>query len=703
MATSSHIEDIINGTTVVPPESLAEPYVLSGISRVPSINPSLMSVSNEGLLSPTMASANPLRMSMRPSRSKVVDTYGPSVDSFMYPSRNNSSSQDSLRNVNPSSQDSLRNAIDSQDEQRLGNPPIDQSMTVDPLVLYTFLRDREPDPEVVLLVRQALIHKLIDPTIALVQVIATAKARRSLLLVGMCLRNGADPNAYVSDGDLQMHILCYAYHTILPYGYERQPDAEMKKLLIALVTIMMMASGTDLQRQARAPQSGQPVGPTVAKWLVEHSYVNLEHYRNVMDRDALFESFRVERLNAVALILDRPELIRGTLTSADYLLATQSLSSLITRIPLPTTCVSGSNQGLWDAFTNLYSDAFIDVIERGKVLPSYGMMAMMLVATRKYSTVVAGPLITKGDEVVVQEITRMITAALANGYEIDQREYNYMIELGSTFIVAVRKAYDSPFWKKSLSRGKITTELRGMAVALGFRPDEPSNVLYQQFDKLSSIDGNMLAAKLQERQQRLLYQQLAYPSELLVEPLGKLRLAQNEIDPANPNYIYNYGYYDTVGFRDDRGLVHIYLSNMFPILLKDGIADNQMLPQSVSLEMKAKLLAVDRDLNIINNPISITDAVKMLREPDSISQFRGNDETSKCISSFKDYAIQSGYHIDPDQLTTAKINSALQYYNYKQIDVTPLTIDYAYAVLCRSMCCKNGLDSGVYSLLTDRM
>ena len=702
MATPN-IEDIINGTTAVPPEPSAEPYVLSGISRPPLSGSISAPINNSGLLSPTMAPTNPLRRALSESLSArdFAPLSGSRLPSSGSPLSGLLAPAPVLAPPSAPASPALRSPIDRQDEEIIAS---DTSLQVDPLVLYTFLQEHDPDPEVVLLVRQALLHHLIDPTIALVQVIATAKSRRSLLLAGLCFRYGADPNAYVSEGDLHLHLLCYAYHTILPYGYERQPDAEMKKLLIALLTIMMMASGTDLQRQARAPQGGTPVGPTVARWLIEHSYVNLENYRNVMNQESLFAAFRVERLNAVALLLDRPDLIRGVLTSSDYLLATQSLSSLITRIPLPTTCLNESNAGLWDAFTNLYSDAFIDVIERGKVLPSYGMMAMMLVAARKYSTIAAGPLLTKGDEVVVQEITRMITAALANGYEIDQREYNYMIDLGSTFIVAVRKAYDSPFWKKSLSRGKLTAELRGMAVALGFRPDEPPNILYQQFDKLSTVDGSMLTIRLQERQQRLLYQQLAYPSELLVEPLGKLRLAQNEIDPANPNYIYDYGYYDTVGYRDDRGLAHVYLSNMFPILLKDG-TDSNPLPVSIALEMKAKLLAVDRDLNIINNPISITQAVKMLREPDSISQFRGNEETNKCINKFQDYALQNGYHIDPDHLTTARINAVLRYYNLTGIDVSSLTIDYAYAVLARSMCCilsRTGLDTGMYALLTDR-
>jgi hypothetical protein len=645
----SNVENFFQENSAVTPvysttsnNSAETPYVYRNITSVPTVSTTLNKEMNTSLLTPTI---NP---SMTPlindnAMTPVPTTFNP-----------------------PFSPMEVLNSA----------PVVDTTKKVSNEELYNMLLQHKADPQLVLVWRRGLEDKIIDPNDAIIQAIKAAKTPRYLLLIALALRYGASANGYVKEGSMNIHILAYVYYTILtPEVLRKETVTEsQQRFLVNIITIMLLVSETNLQSPVFKPEPGKQLSISVEKWLADNGYVNLEGQRYNSNRTIILDDVRTDRLNAVAILLNKAEYIRGSLTENDYIIAVQSLSPMVNVIPFPKKCYNGDNEGLWYAFDNFYSEAFIITIEKCNCMPSYLLMAVMLSTALQYSA--HGKKV--GDEVVVQEITRMILATLARGYVVDTSEATAMSLLGPEFLAAVAKVYNKPSWVKSMEMSKndiqkgVPLDILLLAYTLGV-----NGRMYEQFQLLSQDDPNVVISTLRNRQKQLMALRLAYPSDLVT---GNLTITTTNDTPD----IFDYGEYDLVYYRDQEGNIYSYTSTIFPMLLDNGLNPNthQPLPQALLLEIKYKLAALHRTDNVFFTPLKISDAVKELRSDDNISKARGEAVSDKLLNNYLQKGSANGIpETVLNRIDSKKLNSILKVLGFQNIEFTEITPRYALLIL----------------------
>jgi hypothetical protein len=427
------------------------------------------------------------------------------------------------------------------------------------------------------------------------------------------------------------------------------------------------------------PNSGK-IPETVSNWLYVNRYIALPEKTLTDKAGNLRNLFGNERVNGVAIILNKPYYYNGdfkTINIESYRYAIASLSPIVEKFTLPDSKESGNNVILWDSLQNLYADGFRDALHKSGETVSYQLFAMILQSAmnfREHKNLIA-----------LQEIANMILVTLARGYEVDSQEYNILSTLGNDFTTAVQKVYNKPYWLKyaethdinKLQFLQLPYELRLLSATLNI--NSTPKVLFSQLKLLSEMQSDKIIKALQQRQQQLMSEKLAYPSEVLS---GVPRL---ELTDKNSKDIFDYGEYDLAYTRDKDGNIYAFTSNMFQQLLETRINpyNDENLDILFLVELKYKLASLGRNKHTLHfEPLTISKAIKSLKENDDIAQFRG---LARSDDMYKQYlAIALNSNITEQQLSKIdkdKIMKALHVIDYDHVIIKEISNSYAVLIL----------------------
>lgn len=558
-------------------------------------------------------------------------------------------------------------------------PKKDPAKMVKGVELRKLIQGKEITPSILLQWRRGLNESVIEPTDALIQAISLTNSRKHLLLIALALRASADPNAYVDLGkEGKLHIIAYMYKTI---NEKLATDKTLTNYLTVIILLMLVMEGSKIHYSVykNDPNSGR-IPETVSNWLYVNRYIALPEKTLTDKAGNLRNLFGNERINGVAIILNKPYYYNGdfkTISIDSYRYAIASLSPIVEKFTLPDHKESGNNVILWDSFQNLYADGFRDALHKSGETVSYQLFAMLLQSAmnfREHKNVIS-----------LQEVANMILATLARGYEVDSQEYNILSTLGNDFTTAVQKVYNKPYWLKYAETHDINKlhflqlpyELRLLSATLNI--NSTPKVLFTQLKILSEMQGNKITKALQERQQQLMSEKLAYPSEVLS---GVPRL---ELTDKNSKDIFDYGEYDLAYTRDQNGNIYAFTSNMFQQLLETRVNPYNDDPLDILflVELKYKLASLGRNKHTLHfEPLTISKAIKSLKENDDISQFRG---LSRSDDMYKQYlAIALNGNITEQQLSKIdkdKIMKALHVIDYDRVIIKEISNSYAVLIL----------------------
>lgn len=569
---------------------------------------------------------------------------------------------------------------------------LDKSKMLKGQDLRNLIANRNITPAIVIYWRRGLQDGIIDPTDSLVQAVSLTSTRHHLLLCALSLRSISPQqgnNIYVNMNGSNTHIIAFMYKSIAATFKDKKNEQALADYLSSILLLMLVAAGFSVNAavffKSSAENDSMTPSISVADWLMQNRYVDVIGRLEDSSLVELKKSYPTDKINAIAIILNKPELYTGsfdTVSVEGFRYAIAALSPIIDKFKLPLHKMAGNNIMLWESLHNLYADGFEDVLRKSEERVSYQLFAMMLQDASKYRK--------SNNIVALQEVTKMIILTLIRAYEVDEQEYNVMSTLGSEFLAAVNEVYNKPFWikyaaayntfgkqKQAVDIFDLPTDMRLLAAT--FNVTSSPLMLLEQIKLIVQEEPQVVIQAMQNRQRRLMSERLAYPTEVLGDDIPMLSLANNT------DNIFDYGEYDLAYYRDSEGNIYAYPSTMFQGLIssKENPATSEKLPLAFLLDIKFKLIALGRDKQMIHiEPLTISKAIKSLRTNDDISLTRGAHASNELYKQF--LAIALDKNITEKQLsiiTIAKINKAFKVIEYSYVQIADLSIAYAVLIL----------------------
>lgn len=481
----------------------------------------------------------------------------------------------------------------------------------------------------------------IDKDAALLAAIGKVKGRSDLLSVALCLRSGANPNLYVNaPGYGVMHVLAYA-HVVLSKA------KRVDQLLLTVVLLLLMrGSSPSLMVYDGKAGTGEGIevittGATVSGWLEENGYETV--FARAHDRQTVISSSNSETLKVLSLLLNDPEVSSADFAAEDVLPAIRSFSGRV--LPhLPVHNIKrGTDYVALDTAVDAFNlEAYSFFLSKGQE-PSYVCVNKMLYG------------MTQGRALVTAVYEQMLRAAIDAGVQLDQDQSNVMVTLPGDLSNSLREHYAKPYWKKTcsyLATGDVPAKLRQLAYSLNIDSTSDKKTVCGKIEKMAAADPTLLKAAAMRRKHMRAASELSAVNEFLTDATPTLTFRNASsfggVDPLE------YNDWDVVYYKDAQGAAWVFTSNMFPMLLGNGMNPHNgtRLPGSVLDEMRYKLGVLQRmgiDASTINTraPRTFDASVDAINAPDSAYE----EETAAAYARF--LARGSDYGISQTTLTSA--------------------------------------------------
>lgn len=584
-------------------------------------------------------------------------------------------------------------------------------------------------PELVLYLEAALRLAVINPSNLLVQAIARATTKETLVPIALALRYGANPNTYVNvPGVGTMHILGYVYTTL-----QGEPYTQVDSPVVNAIIIMLVISGARPVMPIFDPEAGRvrshvntmdrlersQQAPSTLIWLSDQGYSTI--LPDIQDGFGLVEP---GFMNQIGILLDRNDLITIPPAGLDLQLAFTArangiLSRWLDRLVVETPSdeelrVFLNEQGLSGlAIDFLNAELFRRLVDLGYI-PDYNTINLLLVRMRQYQTI--------RDRLSSQEIEAMLLEAVRFGTTLDRDQFAMLASMpfGRAFVDVVLQEYNQPYWKKACrqantsplgrdqqqdplhpvdTQSKVTvrptqvpSRLRRLAVSLGVDPSQNRNEICEALDRLASADPDRLRQAAIRRQQTRISANLANVNEYIglsgsTPPMLVCRNQSMMDQHGNP---YEYNDLDLAAYRDGSGAVWCFTRDMFENILETNVNPYslQPLPESFRIAVQNQL-DMSRRLGLLETrPVRFTEAIEQLRSKDNPDPSCAGctDESTRIV----DTLVQTGtlYGVPPERLrnlTRPQMEQLLQVMGSEPLPLASLTTSHALVTFARQV------------------
>lgn len=588
-------------------------------------------------------------------------------------------------------------------------------------------------PEMVLYLESALQRGVLNPSNLLVQAVARATTRETLIPIALALRYGANPNTYVNvPGIGTMHILGYVYVTL---GNAGQADSPVINAIIIMLVIsgarsIMPIFDTDAGRvrsHINFNETQDRHGPSIMGWLGDQGYVTI-----LPDIQEGFGMVEPGFLNQIGILLDRNDLVTLPLVGVDLQLAFAARSRGVLGRWFDQTVVESSNdddlrtllneQGLSGlAIDFLNGEAFRRLVDLGYI-PDYNTVNLLLVRIRQYQAI--------RDRLSSQQLEEMLLEAVRYGTTLDRDQFAMLASMpfGRTFSDTILQEYNQPYWRKacrqasgvsqpnpsreqldpvrpleantartSLRPTQVPTRLRRLAVSLGVDPSQNRNEICEALDRLASADPDRLRQAAIRRQQARVSANLANVNEYVGSTSPPMLVCRNQSMLDRQGNPYEYNDLDLAAYRDGSGAVWCFTRDMFESVLETGVNPYslQPIPESFRIAMQNQL-DMSRRLGLLDTrPIRFTEAIDQLRSrdhPDPNSR-QGSSDCTNCTDEsarIVDTLVQTGtlYGVPAERirnLTRPQMEQLLQVMGSEPLPLASLTTSHALVTFARQV------------------
>jgi hypothetical protein len=519
-------------------------------------------------------------------------------------------------------------------------------------------------PEFIVTLYRALQDGAIDPDVTVLQVLTKAKTKDYLIPIALCLRFGADANMYVQAPNIGIiHILGYIYITLSKINADPS--------VMTAIVLMFLGKGARATLplfdkkagQIRKPGEMIPTTLTVSEWL------NDQGYNTILDKVDINDPYELEKimedketLVKLSLLLDDPVLMIRDYKSSDLSLAIKCFSTMsFDKIPIPFTMVMMDHKTLWEAVDYLNATAFDKLLLVGQ-LPSYLLMNKIIMTMIRFKDT--------GFIVAVQELRKMLLAAIAIGTQLDKDQLNLISMLGQDVLVAVNKEYEQPYWRKicksNTANHQAPEALRRLAISLNLDSTMSKNGICDAISSLAQADPDIVKEAARRRQQLRMSSDLGYITEFIQGNIPALV-------PRNKNLLqydaFDYNDIDVAYYRDDQGAVWYFSSDMFASLVETGKNpyNNTMMPPSFMETLKCQMDVLKRlgidvnegEVGVYASKIAVTydKSIDSLQEKDIVSE----KASERAVNRFIQLACENGVSSDTiKSLTKEKMIESLK-------------------------------------------
>src|SRR3990167_1067579 len=468
--------------------------------------------------------------------------------------------------------------------------------------------------------KSALVNGTIDPNLFLVRLFDYPIVNKHILIVGMCLRYGGNPNMYVTVDALKktVHIVSLIYFKMKKSGSLQYIDT---------IILLFILRSDVLEHLVEDPQGGrirkeieysftQNNTMNVGEYLLSQGYSIIKEYQD----HGIMNVVPIKTLILANIILDNV----SKFDTSDYnFYIIKSLGDKISeKLPISQEHHLWNSQDLYDSYKFLNLSTFKLLLRRGQ-LPSYPMMNEMILRAKTFS--ING--IQFGKDVMYEMILESVKA----GYKIDIDQNTLISQIvnvdGSPddiFFDKVQVAFDQPGWKKVCNyqdkTDDIPLKLRELGIALGISTSNKKEIC-DELEKLTERDRNETIAKFRHKNSAYL---LGYQCD------NRSVLAD---DPEN------YSDLEITHYKDHRGGKWCFTSDMYEGLLQQrvNIYTLERLPANVILELQRKMdilkelgiplhsRSLSTRLGGIWDIDTIEDNVKSIERAQKVLQDRGID------------------------------------------------------------------------------
>lgn len=547
--------------------------------------------------------------------------------------------------------------------------------------------------------------KLLSPTSVLTYLVGVSDQILHLNLIAFCLRNGADPNAYVEyseEDNTPIHVLCSFIYSLSSKGIIEKDFQEFCCLLF-------LKFGTNVDNPAfkkRYNESAQNLEEILdLDPELKDSYQKLTDTGNIRDYsvqrwldtqadleittfDDLFVNFegkyfssQINYQKLFGLYTDIPEyaLMDDIIPRFEDLVITRAINT-IKAIPLTSDLsflshFRGQTIALERCLASVFVEAWEYLLQAG-VSPTYFDMSYLLVLLRNSQ-----------NDVIIKGFTSMLQIAIVFGVRLDNSQVSY---IPTNVWRILEPMYAEQFWKKEgRTYAMMSKSLHKLTVYLSIDlNDSKEEIVAALYDIERSPEQDLIDAS--ERRQKL-----RFSVELgTVEDFVKGNIPNVVI--SNRNYVEHSpeSYNDLqIAVYHSNNKVYAFASDRYEDLIKSR--QNPLTGYLLPDPFIAKLIYLLRTLELKTvHPrklITFKDALAILKSPDRPDE----DEVSKRLRGYVELrGISDEKIID----TSAEdLNDALHLLDMDQTYLSLITND-----LFKSSVFYHALEMGIEMYKTDQ-
>lgn len=549
----------------------------------------------------------------------------------------------------------------------------------------------ETTSEIILLIMGGLSKGVMDKDVALIQAINNTRTMDNLILVGLALRHGANPNIYVNSDIGIAHILVYTYSNLTGKADEDTLDTLITMLLLSGSTFTSKAFDPSklgqFVKDNKSTFSDTNIQPSVIEWLKENNYETI--IPSLIPPPSTEGELELavnnqEMVNDIAIILDKPSLLdHSKIKLLDAREVIRDQSSEIMKINLEKESPAAIAQLSLLTYSRFYYNitAYRMILEKG-VQPDYTFINDLL--TRMKRTKDAGFIIG------FNQLEAMLQETVIRGISIDTRQLNYLRTIDIDAAERLIKAYEYPYWQKvcQVTKGEVEDQLKFLALSLNIpNIESDKEEICTYINGLAQKDPEKLKTAAVKRQELRVAATALGVSEYIESGSTvtqssptvniPLRVCRNRNVLMTDPYQYNDA--QVAFYVDDKEVPWCYTYDMFKELLKIKVnpTTGDPLPEDFITELKNK----DRALTSIGitpvDTLTFSRAVEKLSEKDVINDTITEHEINKFLLTAKTNAVDGEKYRN---FTQQQMQDILQRFG-RSVNLFPLTQDHAFATM----------------------
>lgn len=525
-------------------------------------------------------------------------------------------------------------------------------------------------------------RKLVNPNFILSSVIKWTRSYVGLFLIGMIIREGANPNVYYSYvGRGNLHLIAWT-------AVVRGPGDPFFFYIITVLRIL----GSDIFRPAirfegdsddvdvrLVEQSFQDMsnsslrggeefyfraGLNVRDYVIQTGYTiekNIATYLNSVDDNWLLDIIIAsDDLSRLTILIDSKwdfieEIITNDITLAKFIIdlstsfAVKIASSMEnTKYPMITNIVNAQSIPLFATSVSCDSDLFTIFLQKGSSV-KYVTINTLLTFYK----------IFKNNEIrLYQNVFSMLDDAIKIGADIDLYQFNFLVSLADyDEIERIRKSYQTPRWKKLCSRrgkGMETKNieeggnLRQVAFDLNLDYHMNEEQICEKLNQISLVGEDQYFESAVKRQEDRVALEVETPVDLIGEEEGGERSVDtgrqmSRCDPKTMILKNPYAFNDArmAYYKEPKdGKVYCFTSDTFQSLITSRINpyNDQPLPQRFLQVIRAQLNTL-KEIGVYDTNINIKDALREAFTRSEINNKKTDLQYETVMKIFSMYGI----------------------------------------------------------------